>query len=103
MLGPPERATNMDEIRFAAHELRDDRREELIAWVKSLGIEPEDVKHKGLIRMAERGYELHLSKFVRTVNGGIQQDWAAGESVTVPLIVDLGTAPSWPAWLGGVA
>jgi hypothetical protein len=87
------------EIRFVATNLRDDHREELKAWVKSLGVDPEDVKNKGLIRMGEQSYELHLSKFVRTANGGILQDWAAGESVTEPLVIDLGTTKCWPTWL----
>lgn len=86
-------------IRFDANAMRPDRREYIAEWVKSLGVEPNDVRGKGVIVMGERGYELHLSKFVCNERGGHIFDRATNDSVSQPLIIDLGTDLCWPAWL----
>jgi hypothetical protein len=81
--------------------IRDDCREEIAAWVKSLGVDPNDVLPSLVIRMGKSTYELHLSRFVRSEQGRIRFDEALERPVSEPLIVDLGTAKSWPRWLGG--
>jgi len=95
----------MDNIRFDAHcdellQRRPDRLEELTAWVASLGVEVKDVVPVGLIVSGEREYELHLTRYIRNEQGHIRYDRAAERAVTEPLVVKLGTTPSWPSWLG---
>lgn len=97
-----------DTIRFDANgdELlrrRPDRREELVNWVASLGVNINDVAPVGLIASGEREYELHLTRYIRSDRGGIRLDRAAERAVTEPLIVSLGTSKSWPAWLEATA
>lgn len=89
-----------DHIRFDTNALRDDRREELIAWVKTFGVEPKDVRPKGLIRAGTSSYQLHLSKMPRDINGKLLIDEAKNEVVTEPLVIDIGPTVSWPGWLG---
>lgn len=86
-------------IRLDVNQLRDDRREEMMAWVESLGVQPRDVRPVILIAEGDIGYELHLSRFLRTESGHMRIDRAADHAVTEPLIVGLGTSKSWPAWL----
>jgi hypothetical protein len=86
---------------FDASTMRPDRREELIAWVESLGVTPADVREKGVIFQGEHEYELHLTKYIRTEAGRIRLNRAADAAVTEPLIIGLGTSKSWPAWMGG--
>lgn len=87
-------------LRADARHMRDDRREELIAWIKSLGVNPNDVRQAFVIVAAELEYELHLTTYRRSPEGRIRIDRATEDAVTEPLVVPLGTSKSWPAWLG---
>jgi hypothetical protein len=86
-------------IRFDSSTLRQDRLEELIEWIGSLGIAAKDVRPQAVILMGEQSYQLHLSKFVRSEAGRVWLDQASQTVVTVPLVVDLGATPCWPKWL----
>lgn len=89
-----------DEIaRFDAGPMRADRREELIEWIKTLGIKPEDVSPNGVIVRGETSFKLHLSMRLRDENGRLRYDRAAENVVSEPLVIDLGTARCWPGWL----
>jgi hypothetical protein len=83
--------------------LRSDRIEEIQEWVKQLGVNPSDVRPKIVIDMGEQGYRLHLSRFVRNSAGRRILDIALGEVVSEPLVIDLGTEQTWPAWLAEAA
>lgn len=101
--GHQERATEMGNeviLRADARHMRDDRREELITWIKSLGVDPNDVRQAFVIVEAEQEYELHLTTYRRSPAGRIRIDRATEDAVTEPLIVPLGTSKAWPAWLG---
>lgn len=87
------------EIRFDAHDVRRDRYEELIEWVRSLGIDPSNVRAQGVIIPGEQGYNLHLSEFVRDEQGKLILDQAFNEVVSKPLVIDLGPEKTWPGWL----
>jgi hypothetical protein len=89
----------MTVVRFNANELRADRMSEVIEWVRSLGVEPEDVLPIGVILGGESSYELHLSRFVRDEHGHMAIDQARDDIVTYPVVVDLGPERSWPAFL----
>jgi hypothetical protein len=94
----------MDPIRFDANsvallEQRPDRREELVNWIASLGVDINDALPVGLVVMAEREYELHLTRYIRDEQGRMRLDRAAERAVTEPLVIGLGTSKSWPAWL----
>lgn len=87
---------------FDAHKMRPDDREELIAWVKSFGVDPNDVREKGVILQGVEEYELHLTKYVRDEHGRIRIDRARDEAVTEPLVISLGRRKTWPGWLADV-
>ncbi|WP_433078852.1 hypothetical protein ACQP1P_38530 [Dactylosporangium sp. CA-052675] len=91
------------QIRFDVNALRPDRREEVLAWVRSLGLEPNDLRPLTLIAEGEHEYQLHVTRYLRTEGGSIRLDRAAEDAVTEPVIVGLGTAKSWPSWLGANA
>jgi hypothetical protein len=86
-------------IRGDAALLRADRLEELMEWVKQLGVDPKDVRPKFLISMGESSYQLHLSRMIRREDGKLLLDEAANEVASEPLVIDLGADKSWPAWL----
>jgi hypothetical protein len=88
-------------LRVDTEYMRDDKREELIAWIKSLGIgiDHSNVRKAFVIIRAEQEYELHLTVYRRSPEGRIMIDRATEDAVTEPLIVPLGTSKSWPAWL----
>jgi hypothetical protein len=90
-------------VRADARHMRDDRREELIAWIKSLGIDHNNVRNAFVIVASGQEYELHLTTYRRSPEGRIRIDRATEDAVTEPLIVPLGTSKVWPAWLGGAA
>jgi hypothetical protein len=87
------------EIRFDSAFLREDQLEELLAWVRSIGVEPNNVCGQGIITMGESSYQLHLSKFIRDEYGKLRLNRALDEVVSEPLVIDLGTDRTWPAWL----
>lgn len=89
--------------RVDVRHMRADRREELIAWIKSLGVEPNDVRQAFVIVEAAQQYELHLTTYRRSPEGRIRIDHATEDAVTEPLIVKLGTSKTWPTWLDGAA
>jgi hypothetical protein len=86
-----------------ANLLRSDQLDEVKDWVTSLGVEPNDVRPQLLIEMGEKGYRLHLSRFVLNADGKKILDRAANEVVSEPLILELGTEQTWPAWLADAA
>lgn len=83
-----------------ADNLRADRRQELCDWIRSLGVRPEDIRPSLLIEHGDTSYVLHLSRFVRNDDGRMVLDRAANDVQSEPLVIDLGTAKSWPSWLG---
>lgn len=90
----------MKEKRVDADRLRADRREALTEWVRSLGIDPNDVRPTVVIRQAEHEYELHLSRFKRDGTGRLIVDTAANNVVSEPLVIALGTEQCWPNLIG---
>jgi hypothetical protein len=87
-------------IRFDTADMRMDRVEQLCEWVRSLGVEPNDLRSAGAIFMGKKSYELHLSQVVRGDDGKVVVNHAEDDVVSTPLVVDLGTEKSWPSWLG---
>lgn len=85
-----------------SNRLRADQREAAIEWVSSLGVKPADVRPTFVIRQAEQGYELHLSRYRRNSNGHLILDVALNEAVSEPLIVRLGADATWPDFSTGV-
>lgn len=86
-----------DEIHIDSGRMRSDRREALIDWVRSLGFEPRDIRPEVVIRRGEREWELHVSRYVRNEHGGIVIDEALGEAASIPVVIPIGSQPSWPA------
>lgn len=82
--------------------IREDRREELLDWVKSVGGDPHEVLPTIAIRTGSTEYELHLSRF-RRLDGKIWYDEAQRKPVTEPVIILLGATPTWPSWLDDAA
>lgn len=73
--------------------------DEVVGWVRSLGVVAEDVQPKCVICLRHGRYELHLSKMTRNEHGSAIIDYARNEVVTTPLVVDLGPGRTWPAFL----
>lgn len=92
----------MKEVRIDAGALRADRRESLVEWVRSLGVNPDDIRPVAVVRDGEHGYELHLSLYVRDENGKLTVDVAADNVVSEPMVIELGTEQFWPRWIGAV-
>jgi hypothetical protein len=86
----------MADICIDAGRLRADRREALIEWVKSLGVDPADVSPHVTIRTGSSQHELHLSEFVRNAAGKVLIDHARNEVVTRPKVIPIGTRRTWP-------
>jgi hypothetical protein len=86
-------------IRCDANLQRPDRIEEVCQWVRSLGVEPANVRPVFYIMIGDNGYELHLSEYVRDEQGSQIIDHAFNYTVSKPLIIDLGQSETWPAWL----
>jgi hypothetical protein len=89
------------EVRVDANKLRADRREAAIEWVRSLGVNPEDVRPQFAIVHGEQGYELHLSRMLRNEAGKPRLDRAIGDVVSEPLILEIGQDANWPNFEGG--
>jgi hypothetical protein len=86
-------------IHCNASKVRSDRIKELRNWVRSLGVDPANVRTEFAIMIGESSYELHLSEFVRNKGGGHIVNHAHNETVSKPLIIDLGQTETWPEWL----
>jgi hypothetical protein len=89
----------MKEIRFDTGLLRADQREEVVAWISSLGVKPDDIRAQLVIVKGERSFELHLSRFVRNDAGNMIIDRAFNSVVSEPLVIELGTKETWPSCL----
>jgi hypothetical protein len=81
---------------------REDRREELHRWIAGLGFKLEDIRCQLVIERAEQTYRLHLSRYLRNEAGLMVVDVARDIVASEPVIVDLGTEKSWPAWLNAM-
>ena len=92
----------MEEIAVDAHSLRPDRLQAVQEWVRSFGVEPNDVRPLFTIRRGEREWELHLSRFRRGEGGRMIIDHARNDVVTDLMIVHIGARESWPSFEGGV-
>ncbi|HEY9411064.1 MAG TPA: hypothetical protein VIP77_15905 [Jiangellaceae bacterium] len=80
--------------------LPDDKRNELLDWVRSLNVRPEDVRPELTIEQDGRNYRLHLTRIVRDAAGKAQLDPLEPNAIAKePLTVDLGSKPTWPDWL----
>jgi len=87
-------------VKFDAHLLHPSERvTEAIEWVRSLGVEPNDVQPKGVILLHKGRYQLHLRQIVRNEEGHARIDYVVDELVTTPLVVDLGSEKNWPTCL----
>jgi hypothetical protein len=81
---------------------REDRQEELHRWISDLGFELRDIRCELVIERAEQSYRLHLSRYVRNDAGAMVVDVARDIVASEPVIFDLGTEKSWPAWLNAM-
>jgi hypothetical protein len=79
--------------------LREDKREQVLTWLRSLGVDTGECAPALHIEVGEQGYLLHLSRRCRDEAGRLRIDHALGQLVYEPLVITLGTEPSWPAWL----
>lgn len=91
-----------NDIRVDAGKLRADRREAVIDWVRSLGVNPEDVRPVFALVAGQSGHELHLSRMIRDEHGRLRLDRAISDVVSEPLIINLGPDASWPSLKGGI-
>jgi hypothetical protein len=76
-----------------------EQREELCAWVSSLGADPARVLPRFCITSHEGTFRLHLSVKVRNDNGRDVLDRALNTVWSEPLVIDLGSERCWPKWL----
>lgn len=83
-------------VRIKAGELRPDLREAVTDWIASLGLVPADLADQFLITHNGEEFELHVSKRKRAESGGVVLDRALGQPVSEPLVVPIGTKPTWP-------
>lgn len=72
---------------------------EVLAWLRSLGVNPDDMRPTLLITETSGRYALHLSQVQRDTAGSKVIDHAAGHVATTPVVIDLGTEATWPACL----
>lgn len=89
-----------------SHEIRSDltglqpgQHEELLAWIRSLGLTPADYRAGLVITRSAGGYKLHLSRFLPAGNGGIRVDPVTDDVASEPVAVDL-AEQTWPLFLG---
>lgn len=78
---------------------RPDRYEEARNWVASLDVNISDVTQQIAIVAGDHSYLLHLTSYLRDEQGRMRLDVAADRPVTEPVVIDLGTSPTWPTWL----
>ena len=86
-------------IHFDTKDMRQDRQDELVEWVRSLGLVPEHFRVCGVILQGKTSYELHLSELIRDEHGNSIVDHAINDVVSKPRVVDLGQQRTWPSWL----
>lgn len=86
----------VDGLRVDTGKLRPDRHDAVVRWVRSLGVDPNDVRSTFVIRSGLDQYELHLSRYVRDEQGEMILDRAADDVVSEPLVISIGTEKSWP-------
>ena len=74
------------------------RREELYAWLQSLGVEPKRcIPYLVITHSSADGcYRLHLSMYALNDQGAKYVDHAANRVHTEPLVIVIDT---WPQWL----
>lgn len=72
-------------------------RSRLVEWVRSLGLDPDELLPDAVIVMGMGEYELHVSQIVRKEDGSRWVDEARLELVSKPVVVGLGQNKSWPA------
>jgi hypothetical protein len=77
------------------------RQIEMVEWLRSLGINPDDIAIRAALVQHGDCYRLHMTEYVRSEAGSIRLDLAAGKPVTVPRIVEVAEG-SWPSWLPGL-
>lgn len=88
------------EIRSDLTGLRAGQLDELLAWIRSLGLNPTEFRANLLITRVADGYYLHLSRFLRGEGGGVRIDPATHDVASEPVVVDLGEQQTWPSFLG---
>lgn len=75
----------------------DDLVKQWIAYVASLGVDPERVRDRLVIMHDDAGYHLHLSLKTLAPCGAVGLlDLATNDVVSTPLVIDLGHEQNWP-------
>lgn len=87
--------------RFDTRALDDAQREAAVEWVRSLGLDANELCPTIAICRDENGYELHVSRAVgdEPAPGEIKAprlDVARNDIVTEPVVVPLGADATWP-------
>lgn len=75
----------------------DELREQVMAWCRQIGLDPNEIKPEFAIRRVGRDFQFHGSRMLRGEGGGFRscRNEIATEPVTVSLGDDPGVLPEW--------
>ncbi|WP_341719953.1 hypothetical protein QQG74_09705 [Micromonospora sp. FIMYZ51] len=77
----------------------DTQHEQCLAWLRSLGLNPENFGVPFAIGYQPDGWYLHLSEVQYDEDGNTVIDHAKGQVATRPRVVRIPPDVEWPAWL----